>query len=356
MIYTNEQNYIDIANAIRNLGGVGTFKPDEMAEAISGLGYDWDALAHRDFNGEANLTVNPSVYGLAGSNITKLTGSITSISNYLCQSCVALEEINLPNCTTIGTYAFQNDTSLTTASIPLAAGTIGTYAFAGCTALQNVSMPSVTAVGANAFQNCKGFTEINFPALKTLANSGFNGCSNVTSVNLPVATGGTKITYFLASCTKLTSVNMPALVSSGGHFFRYDTSLVNIALPKYTTVAQYDFGGCTNLEKVDILGKSTGCIAANSFNGATKFNTLIIRGNFVGALANVSAFANTPFASGKAGGTLYVPQAQIDTYKAATNWVTMFGDSRAAGYANNQILPIEGSIYENKYADGTTIS
>lgn len=25
------------------------------------------------------------------------------------------------------------------------------------------------------------------------------------------------------------------------------------------------------------------------------------------------------------------------------------------GYANNQILPIEGSIYETKYADGTPI-
>lgn len=34
----------------------------------------------------------------------------------------------------------------------------------------------------------------------------------------------------------------------------------------------------------------------------------------------------------------------------------MFGDSRATGYVNNQILPIEGSVYENKYADGTTIS
>ena len=401
MIYTNEQNYIDIANAIRNLGGVGTFKPDEMAEAISGLGYNWDALAHRDFNGEANLTVNPRVYGLAGSNITKLTGSVGTLSNYLCNSCVNLATVNLPNATATGTYTFQGCTSLTSISMPEAtaignytcagcselvsadfskattigtycfqncakltnltlpnnvAGTIGTYAFAGCTALQNVSMPSVTAVGANAFQNCKGFTEINFPALKTLANSGFNGCSNVTSVNLPVATGGTKITYFLASCTKLTSVNMPALVSSGGHFFRYDTSLVNIALPKYTTVAQYDFGGCTSLEKVDILGKSTGCIAANSLNGATKFNTLIIRGNFVGALANISAFTNTPFASGKAGGTLYVPQDQIETYKTATNWTTLFGDSRAAGYANNQILSIEGSEYATKYADGTTIS
>ena len=51
--------------------------------------------------------------------------------------------------------------------------------------------------------------------------------------------------------------------------------------------------------------------------------------------------------SNGSGGTLYVPQALISTYQSATNWSTILG------YANNQILPIEGSIYENQYADGT---
>ena len=78
--------------------------------------------------------------------------------------------------------------------------------------------------------------------------------------------------------------------------------------------------------------------------------TLIIRNaNVVPTLGNISWFNNTPFASGKSGGTLYVPSALISSYQSASNWNTILG------YANNQILPIEGSVYENAYADGTPI-
>ena len=66
------------------------------------------------------------------------------------------------------------------------------------------------------------------------------------------------------------------------------------------------------------------------------------------SLSNVNAFTGA-FASGGTGGTLYVPQALIASYQSATNWSTILG------YANNQILPIEGSIYETQYADGTPI-
>ena len=68
------------------------------------------------------------------------------------------------------------------------------------------------------------------------------------------------------------------------------------------------------------------------------------------AMANVNALNNSnPFANGKSGGTLYVPADMISSYQSATNWSTILG------YANNQILPIEGSIYETQYVDGTPI-
>lgn len=67
-------------------------------------------------------------------------------------------------------------------------------------------------------------------------------------------------------------------------------------------------------------------------------------------LANVNAFANTPFKSGGAGGEIYVPSALIDTYKASANWSTL------DGYGTVTWKAIEGSIYENAYADGTPIA
>ena len=50
----------------------------------------------------------------------------------------------------------------------------------------------------------------------------------------------------------------------------------------------------------------------------------------------------TKFSQQGGGGTLYVPQALIDDYLANEYWGRMF----TSYYANNQILPIEGSPYE----------
>jgi len=82
----------------------------------------------------------------------------------------------------------------------------------------------------------------------------------------------------------------------------------------------------------------------------SKLSTLILRQETkVAGLSNINSFGYTPFASDGSGGTLYVPSALISSYQSATNWSTILG------YANNQILPIEGSQYENYYADGTAI-
>ena len=83
-------------------------------------------------------------------------------------------------------------------------------------------------------------------------------------------------------------------------------------------------------------------IANNIFFGNTNMNVLILRQtNEVPALAATSAFSNTPFASGKAGGTLYVPNSMISSYQAASNWSTILG------YATNSIVKLEGSPYES---------
>ena len=125
--------------------------------------------------------------------------------------------------------------------------------------------------------------------------------------------------------------------------FGWCTSLKTAVFKDFTSTTQ--FSGCTALEAVDLRGSLT----VQSFNGCTKLATVVIRATSVVSLSNINAFNNTPFASGKAGGTLYVPQALIASYQAATNWSTILG------YANNQILQIEGSIYETQYVDGTPI-
>lgn len=110
-----------------------------------------------------------------------------------------------------------------------------------------------------------------------------------------------------------------------------------------------NLSSCTNLTVVDSLG---GGVTGGCFSGDSKLTVLILRKSTVAACNNTKGFANTPFASGKAGGTLYVPSALISSYQSATNWSTILGYGSGE---QNQILPIEGSIYETQYADGTPI-
>lgn len=224
------------------------------------------------------------------------------------------------------------------ADVVLTASRINPYAFFRAP-FKSVSAPNcirftdtgtdTNGNGAYAFANCASLQRVDFPALQRLG------------------TGG----YQFYKCTSLTSVHIPNSYP-GSHTFEGCTALVKIALQAaaYATETNgYGFLNCTSLEAVD-LGNFTK-IANYEFSGCTKLAALILRRTGgVTALNNINVFTNTPFASGKAGGTLYVPQALIPSYQAAANWSTILG------YANNQILPIEGSIYETQYADGTPVT
>jgi hypothetical protein len=77
-----------------------------------------------------------------------------------------------------------------------------------------------------------------------------------------------------------------------------------------------------------------------AFSGCTNLRTIIIRGETVATLSDVNNFTDTPFASGGTGGTVYVPEALIESYQNATNWSTLY----AAGTCT--FVAIEGSEYE----------
>ena len=134
-----------------------------------------------------------------------------------------------------------------------------------------------------------------------------------------------------------------------GSMFENCTSLTTVALPKLTRIGGTFMKGCTSLTAVDFGALDT-IDGQNHFQNCSAMNVLIIRSSSVPALGNINTFANTPFALGKAGGTLYVPSSLISSYQSASNWSTILG------YATNSIQAIEGSQYENYYADGTPIT
>ena len=171
-------------------------------------------------------------------------------------------------------------------------------------------MKSVKALGNNSFENMALGTVLNFENLKTVGQRTFKGVT------------GPEIGVF------------PSLTTTGNYMF---SDVVN-------SFRLLDFGAISS-------------ISSYLFSSADAIlDVLILRKTSVVTLSAVNAFGGTAFSlagsggvSG-AGGTLYVPSDLISSYQAATNWSTILG------YTNNQILSIEGSIYETQYADGTPIA
>ena len=173
--------------------------------------------------------------------------------------------------------------------------------------------------------------------------------------------------YAFYECTALESISFPKLeyINGAQAAFQGCTSLEVVVFPKhYRTFQSSIFQGCTSLQIYDagIPTAPTGnynMFAQNFFNGDTALHTIIIRTeNRIGGLGNINTFTGTRFASGGAGGTIYIPKALYDhlgdgtslDYKAATNWSTV------NGYGTITWAKIEGSQYENYYADGTPIA
>lgn len=267
----------------------------------------------------------------------------TNIDFYAFSDCLSLSEIDLPKVETMGGGVFQNS-AISSISCPKLEE-IPSYAFKNCSNLTNAtfdSFPNVTLINHDAFAKCTSLQSVNLPKVTKIDYSGFNDCTSLTSVNLPEVTtmpvpyNGAFYGAF-SSCTSLTSVNLPKLTAINKWTFSGCTSLISINFPEVTTIEGIAFQG-SNIEIAD-FAKLTD-LQMYAFAYCAKLKTLIIRTPTVCTLGSFETFRDSPFANGKSGGTLYVPQALISDYQNATNWQTVLS------YPNNQIKPIEGSIYE----------
>lgn len=236
--------------------------------------------------------------------------TLTSIRSYGLASITSLTSVDFPNLQTINSYAFYNDYNLEMDGWQFPhAKTIGNYAFRYCYGITgDVVLPStVTSIGQYSFASCKN--------IETFTATG------------AITTFGTYTFAGASADHKMTvrEIHLPNLGTS---------IALNLNFGSATAA-----NACQYLEVCDI-GKAKS-IAANTFANCYKLQTLIMRRTSVTTVANVSAFLNTPI-RGRNGQTakIYVPEALIDDYKAATNWKTI------DGYGYVEWLPIEGSEYE----------
>ena len=166
---------------------------------------------------------------------------------------------------------------------------IGNYAFNGCSKLTSVSFPNATSIGNSAFSSCSGLTSVSIPKATSIGGNAFKGCSSLTSVSFPNVTS---IEYdAFSSCSKLTSVSFPVATSIGEWAFSSCSDLTSVSFPKATSINKYAFNSCSALTTLYI---------------GTESNTVC-------TLSNTNAIPSSVT-------DIYVPKALVNSYKTASVW------------------------------------
>ena len=189
------------------------------------------------------------------------------------------------------------------------------YAFYNMSGLQTVNLPNCSYVGSNAFQRCISLQSVNLPNLSKLGDSAFYRCTSLQSIDLPKVLSGGEDAF--AYCSNLQSVNLPNHNSKlGGYMFMECTSLQSIDLPKVEILGWYTFKNCYNLSYVS--APTAAVVDQRAFDGCSALTVLDLRSIYSCKLSDINAFSRTPFTSGI--GSIYVHAAHLSQFQNATNW------------------------------------
>jgi len=242
------------------------------------------------YNGAGGDVVIPagvtSIGDFAFENCTSLTSatipdSVTSICHAAFTRCSNLTSVTIPNSvTSIGTEAFC-ESGLTSVNIPNSITSIADNVFNNCTSLTSVTIPnSVTSIASRAFENCSSLTGITIPDdVTSIGSEAFVSCTGLTSITIPNSVTSMGRSVF-SNCTGLTSITIPDSITSiaNGAFYGC-TGLTSITIPdSVTSIDTCAFYGCTGLTSITIPDSVTS-IGISAFSGCTNLKNISISAN-----------------------------------------------------------------------------
>lgn len=352
-VLVEETSLSNIASAIREKnGGSATYKPGEMAAAISNLPIGSGSNGEDDFltrSGSGDY-VNDRIEKLGGGAFYQTNYSTITLSNVKVIDGASviryndnLTTLNLPalttiTCTNAGSNQWgmqiSNNSSLTTLNLPNLTTISNSVAasFAYNSNLVNISLPSLTTANLKqGFEYCPSLETVDLSSLQSSSNAyqTFYSCTNLQSINLPNLTqwgvDGAMMYKTFEDCTNLQTINLPKLTDAilGDSTFKNCKSLQSIELKCSNSLVFYYsiFEGCTSLTQVKA---PLTIISSSCFSNCSALKKLILpQTDKVTVLESSNAFADTLLDKDGVTNGIYVPSALLNEYRKATNWVTL---------------------------------
>jgi len=270
-----------------------TFKDATKTLTISGTGtmYDYGngGLPWLGFRDEIKKVV--------------IESGVTSIGNYAFSNTKDIDVSMSNSVITIGDHAFERS-AITKINIGSGVTSIGIRAFAICSELSKISIPdNVVAIGSYAFDECTSVTSLELgKKVTTIDNGAFSKCSNISSLSIPDNTS-TIGDYAFSDCSGLKTVAIgKGITSISPYAFVFCDNITNVSIHckeigylwfngvksikeiiigdevKSIGGTEYHdgvFEGYSNLEKVTI-GSNVEHIGTRTFGKCSSLSTLII--------------------------------------------------------------------------------
>ena len=201
----------NIAEAITAKGGTVN-EGDGFEEFSSDIGTISSGITVNESYDISEGTLNAATYTIESGVTAHIPDGVTSIGDYAFDTCTSLTSIVIPDSvTSIGERAFSSCNALTTLSIPDSVTSIGDYAFYDCKALTSLTIPdSVTSISDGAFYDCNALATLSIPdSVTSIGNYAFYDCNALTSLTIPDSV--TSIgDHAFDGCNALTTVDMTA--------------------------------------------------------------------------------------------------------------------------------------------------
>lgn len=238
----------------------------------------WEKENFRYFENDGKITINEYI------------GSATDV--------IIPAKKNGKPVTTIET-TFENNTKITSVSIPDSITNIGHSTFHGCSSLASITIPdSITNIGYSAFENCSNLVSITIGKnVKSIGDSAFRDCNNLTKVNylgtidqwVEIKFDGIYFNTFRSYTSNplyyaknlyinnnlVTEINLTVAKEISDSSFRNCSSLKTVTIgDSVTNIGRFAFENCSNLTNITI-GNGVKIIDEGAFwgcNNLTKVN------------------------------------------------------------------------------------